>query len=398
MATNTEILVNKNRLLRAKVETTPGTFVSMDDTNNIPIVDLDWRNNHETQDNPEANATLDEGLVTVNGSKPSITGKVLLRGGGGVTTKPIYDPLMQACGWDPTTETILPSSGSADCSSGTTSTCTIDAAAESFPTLAADVAKLVGRVVSFTANPASGIAVIRAATIDTGIITLTLDRILGSALGATTDLQLLPGIMYRQISTGIKAVSLACFRDGKERQFNGGRGTSKINLTGNGQGEIEFELRAAFQADNDTALPDAATSFASLPSAPRWCDTGSAYLDGVPIAVTSFDVNQQADLGQHRDPNTSGGLLPTKLTGRKVRGTIQFNTQLKATHDWFSKLEGNTLMGFSAVLNAGGTAGTRIAIMLPNVKFLEENAADFEGLADDAWPYQAYLGGTIFFF
>lgn len=398
MATNTEILVSKNRGLRLKVEATSGTHESMDDTNNVPAIDLDWSNNQQTEDNNEANFSLNEGPVAITGEDPQVTFQCLLRGGesGDPTTPPPYDPALQACGWDPTDETRLPGSGSDDCAGGTTSSFTLDTATETaWPTSAANVAKLAGRPVIFTANPSSGIAIITSATVATGVITALIDRVLGSALGATTDLYAPAARVYRLLdaSADIESVSADCFLDGKLHAYSGLRGSGNITMDGNAQGRISFTLKGAFESDSDAALPAVGTTISSLPEPPRW-KAGSAYCDGVPVAVTSWNIDLAASSVQHRDPNQAEGLLPALITERKPRGTIQFNTVLKATKDWTTKVRAGSEVTFTAILNQGGTAGTRIAITVPRMKLIGEGWADFNGLSDTARQFQA-IGGAI---
>lgn len=399
MATNTEILVSKNRGLRLKVEASEGVHETMDDTDNVPAIDLDWSNNQQTEDSNEANFSLNEGEAAITGDDPQITFTALVRGGesGDVTTPPPYDPALQACGWDPTDETVLPSTGSSTVTAGTTSSFTITQASNTdWPTAADDVAALVGRVVQFTANPSSGFAIIASASIATGVISVGLDRVLGGALGATTTLKVLASRVYRLIdaSADIVSVSADCFLDGKLHQYSGGRGSGNLSCDGNAQARIAFTLKAKYEGDSDAALPAVADTINAIPAPPRW-KAGSAYCDGVPVAVTSWNMDLAAEQQQHRDPNQTEGLLPAKITGRKPRGTIQFNTVLKATKDWTSKVRAGSIVTFGALWNQSGTAGTRIAVFIPQMKFLDEKWADFNGLSDTARTYQA-LGGAVF--
>lgn len=386
-----DYLRNPNKALTAKVETVEGTFEApIPATDAIPLEDAGFALNPEVEESNEATGVIDTAEADVTGTKPNITGTLKLRGSGSVTVAPRYAAILKACGLGETIATILPPTGTYDVASGTTTTLVIDRTLvgnTSLPSTNAMLAALIGRPIELSVNPTTtrrtGIV---NATITGNNVTITIGETLAAAMGATTEAKILPGPVYQPIQTVPPSISMERFLDGIVQRIKGVRGTCGFTLPGARRGTINIDMRGIFHQQADEAVPTT-IDFSTLPPPPIW-RAGRAHLNKLEIGATQFTCNLSNAQTQHPNPNIDSGFDRNIITKRDVRGQLDVNMALKATHDRIGALTANTKMPFMALLDDTAATGARVLITVPNFKVLDVGEGDRESIAEHTLPYQ----------
>jgi hypothetical protein len=142
--------------------------------------------------------------------------------------------------------------------------------------------------------------------------------------------------------------------------------------------------------------------FSSLPAEPLWRN-GRAWINKLDTGCSNFTLESNTESTKYLNPNLTYGVDREILTKQNPGGTLTLNDKLVAYHDVVTQMAANTRMPFVATTDLSGSAGSRLAVAIPNLKVLKRGLGDREGIDESALQYQAVFVSptpayTYFFF
>lgn len=396
----------QNQVLVAKVEGTEGTEESLTTaTDSIPCEPIDVDLGEQTIESNEAQASLVKGAKVVTRFDPRAPLVVKMRGSGSVATAPRISPLLRIGGLAEQTLAVLPSSSTFAVASGTTKTIVVDRSSGTGTQLAATNAllavQLVGRVMTLAVNPSTprDVTIVKA-TVSGNNVTITFGETLASAADNTTTAVVKAGTLY-QPTTTIPTATIARYRDGKLIKLIGCRGRHSFKMPGAERPTLTCDVGGTFVSETDAAVPTDA-DFSSLPAEPIWRN-GRAWIDYLDTGCADFSLDSNTQSTKYINPNLQYAADREIITSLDPGGTVNLNDKLVAYHDVVTKMAGNTVMPFVAVTDLSGSAGSRLAVTVPNMLILKRGEGDREGITESVLNYQATFVSptpafTYFFF
>lgn len=382
----------QNQVFVAKIEGTEGTAESLTTaTDSMPVQPVTVDLGEQTITSNEAQASIIVGQTTVTRFDPRANVVATMRGSGSVATAPRISPLIRVSGFAEQTLAVLPSSSTFTAASGTTKTIVVDRSSGTGTQLAATnallAAQLVGRVMTLSTNPSTPRdVVIVKATVSGNNVTITFGETLAAAADNTTTAVVKAGTLY-QPTTTVPTLTANIYRDGKMIALIGCRAKASFALPGSEPPTWTADLGGTFSAESDASVPSDA-DFSSLPAEPIWRN-GRAWIDYLETGCSNLSIDMQTQSTKYLNPNLTYGVDREILTQQNPGGTLNLNDKLVAYHDVVTKLAANTLMPFVAVTDMSGSAGSRLAVAIPNLKILKAGGGDREGIIESALNFQA---------
>lgn len=155
-------------------------------------------------------------------------------------------------------------------------------------------------------------------------------------------------------SSSAKTLTIGLYEDGLLRSIAGSVGTFTINLTAGTAGRVDFEFLGILQAESDTALvaPDYP---AIIP--PRWANSSGCTYDGVSLILNTATFAAGNVLKLREDANQTSGYKAGIITDRMPTFSLDPETVLLATKNWYTNFYASTGASLSAVV---GTASNNI--------------------------------------
>lgn len=95
------------------------------------------------------------------------------------------------------------------------------------------------------------------------------------------------------------------------------------------------------------------------------------------LAFETFDLDMGQDIALRSNANGAAGALTAQITGRRPRGSVDFEQEKLATFNPNTRITANTTGAIS--MTAIGAAGNKIAISCPKVRFFSEDLANRAG-------------------
>lgn len=382
----------QNQVLVAKVESSEGVAESLTTaTDSIPVQPFDVDLGEQTIESNEATGSIIAGETTVTRFDPRAPIVLNMRGSGAVATAPRQSPLLRIGGLAEQTLAVLPSSSVFDVASGTTSTVVIDRSSGTGTQLASTnatlAAQLVGRVMTLSVNPVTPRdVVIIGASISGNNVTITFGETLASAASSTTEAVIKPGTLYQPTST-VPTATVAQYRDGKLIQMIGVRARHSFTMPGSERPTLSCDIGGTFVSETDASVPTDA-DFSALPAEPIWRN-GRAWINKLDTGCSNFTLESNTESTKYINPNLQYGVDREILTKQNPGGTLTLNDKLVAYHDVVAMMAANTRMPFVAVTDMSGSAGSRLAVAIPNLKVLKRGLGNREGIDESALQYQA---------
>lgn len=382
----------QNQALLVEIEVTEGTLETPDAaTQAVPFEPAQVPLNPNVIESNEATGSIIRGRRTITRLDPRLSVVSKMRGSGTVGTNPRQGPILEVSGMDPTNEAVLPATGVFDVASGTTTTVVIDRAAGTGTQLPATTAllraKLVGRPMTLSVNPATPkTVIITDATLSGNNVTITFREPLASTAGATTEAVVLAADIYRPTDT-IPTISAWLYRDGKLIKLAGCRGRGSLAMPGGDRPTFTSDMAGRFDSESDAAVP-AAVDFSALPAEPLF-RKGIAVVGAKETGLSNFTLDHGASDTRYPNPNQDLGLDQNIITALDPQGVITLNDKLVAFHDLKTDLINNVLLPLVMCTDRSGSAGSRLAVTIPNALLLDVQDGDREGLHENQLPYQA---------
>ena len=364
-------LLNRNRLLLAKIEGTYGTDSSPTGSNAILV-----RNLNPTPQNGES---ISRDLIRPYlGNSPQLPGainamvefEVEMAGSGTAGVVPAYGELLRACGF---AEKILAAAVTGTAAAGSATTITLAAGAS-----AVDGA-YKGMRIDITGGTGSGqYATIRDYVGSTKVATFM--ETLTTPLNATSAYSIGPQVAYTPVSSSFESLTAQYrVRDqaGQDvmHKSTGARGTVALSIAAKAIPTFKFRFTGLYNTPVDIAAVTPVFTGFQQPLASNTVNTPTISLHGVTPVLQSLDIDL-ANLIVHRALIGSESVL---LTDRKAGGNVVFEATTVATKDWWTIAKNATLGPLYVV--QGTTAGNKVAVASGYAQIVKPGYTDIDGIA-----------------
>ena len=370
----------RNALLMAKIETTPGTFVTLAaSTDAIRVRNVTVSPQTNNQANDSLTSSLDGLPDLIGGMSVDLSFNLFIKGSGAAGTAPEWGKIMRACGWAETiTATAVPAAPEA-VTAGTVTSATLGT------TAVATAQAYRGMPINFTGTPPGAVGPGLITDYTAGKIA-TLADTRSVAIAVTNSYQILPNVRYSPASINIPSLSLEFNIDGVRYQFAGARGNMSMTWTAGAGADMQVQMKAKYIATSDSAMPTAVFD-ASNPGSWR---NSNFWLNRLPVALSSFAFNCNNQLVLADNPNQTEGFDEAEIVSRKMSGSIDPQLTLRATRDLMSDFRNRTARPIGATLlgGAGSSAGNRVGFVMPSAVFTGNRPGDSNGIATEQIDYQ----------
>lgn len=348
--------INRNRLLTAKAETTPGSDATPAGSDAIATQNVDWQFDMGADLAPDENtSSLDAGAVTPLGGGVTLSGAVKVAGSGTPATAPEWGRLLQGAAM---LETVTAAAITGTASAGGANTLT----------LASMTGVMVGMPINITGGAASGDW--RTIVSIAGSV-VTVDKDWSTATDNTSQYSIPANVLYTPASADLKTLScygyLNANRSGVDSRlhkllgmvFNvsgqiGARQPPLLNFNGRGKlGAAPSEVSAVSPTfDGITAPP-----FIGV----------AATLGGVDLPLKSFGFDLGNELSQPDDPLQTYGVEAGDVTRRQIGVNLSLYADELATFTHLADFIGSVQKALA--LRWGSTAGNRFAWTVPTLQY-----------------------------
>lgn len=372
---STTTVRSRNAMMAFKIETTPGTSSSPGTPDQF-YGDFSFDYDPQIIDNGEFTGSLDAAPSIVGGLRPNIEIRLPLRGSGAAATAPVFDALMQCCGYTSTvTASAVGAPTAATAGTGNTATGAV--------AFAATANAYRGMPLFGTGSPVFNAAVL--AYTSARVFTFTPQQT--TPVSVSTLLQVPANVLYSPTSdeTLYKNGSLHLFKDGWRWAFVGCSGTWSLEMRTGEPAFIVFRLRGMFESKLNSGVP--ATPLATvLPVAPRWV-AGQCRLNELVARVSSLTLNAGIDVTMPPNPEAAEGFDAGVPILRRSGGNLDPLMDTNTSLDLFARFRSGAPMPLMAQI--GSTAGNRFLATVPAARATGLRYAPRDGLEMNEIQFQA---------
>ncbi len=387
-------LRTRNAGLLVKIEGAPGTpetpSASTDGVK-IEVTGNPFTFNPEIEQPDEVTSSLDQQPSIVGGLKPTLTFGVYLTGGGAASvpaagTAPEYNDLLKIAGLTETVvATQIPADGSAAAASGTATTATFDRTSGDNSELSGTSGTYDGMMVELSGNPATPVRVQVVSYVVSGNnATFTFARSFSPNLSSSTVLKVLPQVRYKPNSAPPTA-TVEFYLDGLKYVFAGQRASASLAIPTARAGKFTFSLGGQYVSKSDVSLPS--ITYQNIPK-PIF-KAGECWMDRKVAAVSQFALALNNTLVYPPNPAAAQGFDPCEVVRRKITGSVDPSLTLVATRNLMTAFEAGTPQIVQASVVGANVAGNRVAVIVPNAKYVSNDPTDREGLAMETVNFDA---------
>lgn len=208
----------------------------------------------------------------------------------------------------------------------------------------------------------------------------------------TTTYSIVANALYRPVTTGLEAVAIYEWLhhpDGSSDSrlakvidammgFNVGIQPKKLPT-------IEFQASGRLVAAPADATKPSTAVYDSV--GPRPFVNAQAYLGGASVRFSDFSFNIGAAVQSFDDPADAYGQGAADIVSRKAEGRIVANMVLTSSRNAFADWQASTSRDLW--LRWGDSAGNRVSLYFPAIRFTGNERQDANGFAAEALPFQA---------
>ena len=182
----------------------------------------------------------------------------------------------------------------------------------------------------------------------------------------------------------LESLTIYWYADGIRRRAVGCYGNCDFVFTANQRWVGNFTFNGRLLDDSDDPVPTV-TVDNTIP--PSWRNNLSE-IDGTNRAIQTFNLNLNNQIATLDDPSTGqNGVLESLITQRGIRGTLNPDLTLRATHDYFASIDAQALHVLN--LTNGDTAGNLMNMMVMSAQFLNETWEDDQGARRASYEFAA---------
>jgi hypothetical protein len=183
--------------------------------------------------------------------------------------------------------------------------------------------------------------------------------------------------------TNVKTLTIGIYEDGRRKILRGCAGTFRIILESGQDAMVEFTFTGAWGA-----VTDATILTPTYPSQiPLRFANGTFSLNSVDLCVQRVEFNAGNNVIMREDPGASdaSGFKGALISDRTVTGTLDPESELVGTADWYGDWLANTERAVSAVLTDGTDT---VTISVPKAQITTIAEGDRNSLRTDQITFQ----------
>jgi hypothetical protein len=159
-------------------------------------------------------------------------------------------------------------------------------------------------------------------------------------------------------------------------KITGARGDVSLDLNSGKFGTAQFKFQGAYNAPTEVEAPGAPTYETTLPPI---IESSTLTLNSVSTLIAqAVKIAMNNDVVKQDDLNSPSGLKGFLITGRKPDGTINPESVLAATYDFYGDWAAATARALSIVV--GSASGNKITITAPKLVIEKLGAGDRTGI------------------
>lgn len=371
--------LTKNRLQLAKVETTAGDdatpvpasdAVLVEEPRGSPTMELEQTN--------EVTGSLDSSPSIVGGGYMSHTGRFFAKGSGTPGTAPEATPYLQGAAMGMTT---LAADQDDTAQAGGAASITLAAGATS--------SDLTGFVITLDGGTGNGqVRVITAYNGTSKVATVYPDW--DTEPDATSTYVVGAGNLFVPASTALKTITSYLYKknagsgDAILEKLVGGAVSLSFAMQTRQTGKFTYTVRGKLADPESVSNPTGAVFDATRPRPLRDAD---AFLDGSRVCFRNFALDWGIELTQADCPGEEFGYESARPIDRRATGRINPRVVTLADRNAFADLK--TGRALPLWLNWGETAGNRVSIFLPAIRYTGKEDDDLDGISADGLPFDA---------
>lgn len=371
--------LTRNRLVLAKVETTPGTDATPVPTTDAVLVEEPRGTpNLELEQTDEVTGSLDHSQSIVGGGYAEHTARFFAKGSGTPGTVPECDAYLRGAAMG---ETTLAADSTGTAQAGATGSITLAAGAPS--------SDLTGFVVATTGGTGDGQT--RVITgYDTGTKVASVYPDWSTPPDATTNYTVYAGNLYVPVSEGLEDITHYIYKKNSGsgnailEKLVGGAVSLSFAVQTRQTGKFTVTVRGKLTAPADVANPTGAVFDATRPRPLRDAD---AYLGGNVVCFRNFTLDWGNELIQGDCPGEEFGYEAARVLDRRLTGRINPKLVTLSSRNAFADMVAGTTK--KLWLNWGESAGNRVSMFLPAIAYTGKEDDDLDGLSADGLPFEA---------
>jgi hypothetical protein len=371
--------LTRNRLVAAKVETTPGTDITPTPASDAVLVEEPRGNpNLELEQTDEVTGSLDTTQSIVGGGFMERTHRFFLKGSGAGGTAPEFGPYLQAAAMALTT-LATPQDNTAQ--AGGAAAITLAAGATS--------SDLAGFVITLDGGTGEGqTRVITAYNGTTKVASVYPDW--GTNPDNTSTYVVHAGNVYVPASTALKTITDYLYKknsgagDAQLHKLLGAAANLSLAVQTRQTAKITATLRGMLTPPTDVANPTGAVFDSTRPRPLRDAD---AFLGGERVCFRNFTLDWGNEIVQADCPGEEFGYEPARVVSRKPTGRMNPQLLTLASRDPFADMIAGTTK--KLWLNWGEVAGNRVSLYLPALAYTGNEDDDLDGISASGLPFEA---------
>lgn len=369
------------RTILAKIESTSGTDASPTvGADAVKMINPASSNALEVLETNEVTRAIDRVARITGGGPGGFSGGVYLKGSGSAGTAPEFGPLLRACAMS---ETLLAADDTGTAQAGATGSITLAAA-----TVSTDN-EFRGMIIETTGGTGSGqIRVITGTTASSQVATVYPDW--SVTPDATTTYAIRACAVYQPASSSLETATLYEYihkvgaGNHLLRKRLGMAGTWSLSAQTRQIGQLDFTFSGQLQSDADVSDPGAAT-YDDVTARPIM--SANSYLGGVAVKQRLLSLDYGGQVAVPDDPSNAYGIDAASVVDRRISGRINPPRANVATRDVLADLIAGTEKALW--LQWGATAGSRVSIYCPAIRFTGAEDEDIDGFMADGIPFDA---------
>lgn len=188
-------------------------------------------------------------------------------------------------------------------------------------------------------------------------------------------------VTYQPADTGFLSATLYFYEqqdtgDCRLHKITGARGDVTLNMESGKFGTLEFKFQGAYNEPTEVSDPNAPTFETTLPPI---IESSTFTLNSVNTLIAqAVKISMNNEVVKHDDLNSPSGLKGFLITGRKPSGTMNPESVLAATHDFYGDWADATARALSIVV--GSASGNKITITAPKLVIEKLGSGDRAGI------------------
>lgn len=374
----------RNRMFLLKVQSGVGVEAApAPATDAIRINDLEFSPNFETLDlSGEVTNSLSAAAPVIGGGNVSMRGAIFLKGAGTAGQAPECGPILRTCGFS---QTLVAADVTGTLQAGSTTTATLHAGASAVDNF------YRGMPFDTTGGAGAGQFAFIASYNGTTKVA-TLDRTLGVALTNTTTFSIAANATYRPVSTSLEYATMWGYDHENDPAVNSrrfrlmdGMGTFNIAFPPRQFARLNFTYTGKLPALPDNVALPAAAVYSALDPAPIM--GANAFLGGSAVQFSEMSLDLGGQVNAFDDPSATYGFGDFQLTMRQPSGRIVPALGLLSARNTFQDWLNSTSRSFA--LRWGPSAGKRVSIFCPGLRYTGNEQADVRGFRAEGIPFNA---------